>query len=418
MPSGGSNRRSIHFASSVPPHSSHHHGISRLSLTSSSMFLSQLIWGICSLTLLRRTCPFPVVLQVANVFQCGMSCMRSLLEAYEGHVSNRDILSASADFVPLLVEKTGDNSSRMQALATEGLLYLCATPGMDPVIAPHVCKPTKNQSAWKVVLARLNLMQQLCEQFGIGTKDSARGLPLDGVMNYVAAALGSPNGDVRSAAVKCTVDVYQHAGNAVRQYFPKEMNKALRDQLEQALEDAADGVPATKRATSAKTRKPQAGTTPSPPPPPKNAAEPPPPPPAPPAATQAQGEAEPDGADAEEDPAVYERELSEREAELGPDHPDVAESLSNLAILYNQQGQYDKAQPLYERALAIWERTQGPKSSDVAHTLTDLAVLHLEQGNDHVGRPLLERALEIQRENLGEDHPDVVAIMEVLQSDD
>lgn len=80
-----------------------------------------------------------------------------------------------------------------------------------------------------------------------------------------------------------------------------------------------------------------------------------------------------------EDPAPYEAELQAREATFGPSHPDVAESLSNLAILYNQRGDYAKAQPLYERALAIWEKTQGPDNPDVAHTLTDLAVLHLEQ---------------------------------------
>jgi hypothetical protein len=50
-----------------------------------------------------------------------------------------------------------------------------------------------------------------------------------------------------------------------------------------------------------------------------------------------------------------------------------------LAILYNQQGDYAAAQPLYERALAIYEATYGPNHQEVAHTLTDLAVLHLEQ---------------------------------------
>jgi hypothetical protein len=56
----------------------------------------------------------------------------------------------------------------------------------------------------------------------------------------------------------------------------------------------------------------------------------------------------------------------------------VAEAASNLAILYNQRGDFGAAQPLYERALAIYEATFGPEHSDVAHTLTDLAVLHLE----------------------------------------
>lgn len=57
----------------------------------------------------------------------------------------------------------------------------------------------------------------------------------------------------------------------------------------------------------------------------------------------------------------------------------MAISLSNLAILHNQQGDFTEAQPLYERALNIFELNFGPSDSNVAHTLTDLAVLHLEQ---------------------------------------
>lgn len=61
----------------------------------------------------------------------------------------------------------------------------------------------------------------------------------------------------------------------------------------------------------------------------------------------------------------------------------VAISLSNLAIVYNQRGSYEQAQPLYERALAIFEANFGPNNPNVAHTLTDLAVLHLEQVAGH-----------------------------------
>ncbi len=43
------------------------------------------------------------------------------------------------------------------------------------------------------------------------------------------------------------------------------------------------------------------------------------------------------------------------------------------------QGESDKALPLYERALDIYERHYGEEHPEVAHTLTDLAVLHLEQ---------------------------------------
>ena len=36
----------------------------------------------------------------------------------------------------------------------------------------------------------------------------------------------------------------------------------------------------------------------------------------------------------------YKRALAIREKALGPDHPDVATSLNNLAVLYNNQGRY------------------------------------------------------------------------------
>ncbi|EIE20654.1 hypothetical protein COCSUDRAFT_30401 [Coccomyxa subellipsoidea C-169] len=116
--------------------------------------------------------------------------------------------------------------------------------------------------------------------------------------------------------------------------------------------------------------------------------------------------------------AIHEAELRHREAVLGPTHPDLADSLSNLAILYNQQGDFGRAQPLYERALRIYEAVYGSSSTEVADTLTDLAVLHLEQGNDAAGRPLLQKALIIQEAALGPDHPDVQAIRDVLEGED
>jgi centrosomal protein CEP104 len=54
-----------------------------------------------------------------------------------------------------------------------------------------------------------------------------------------------------------------------------------------------------------------------------------------------------------------------------------------------QQGNSAAALPFYERALKIYEKAFGPQHPDVAHTLTDLAVLHLEQVR--VWREWLER---------------------------
>ena len=71
------------------------------------------------------------------------------------------------------------------------------------------------------------------------------------------------------------------------------------------------------------------------------------------------------------------RSTSERwrsmEKSLGPNHPDVARSLNNLAQLYRDQGRYADAEPLYKRALAIYEKSLGPDHRDVATALSNLA---------------------------------------------
>ena len=46
--------------------------------------------------------------------------------------------------------------------------------------------------------------------------------------------------------------------------------------------------------------------------------------------------------------------LAIREKKLGEKHLDVAQSLNNLASLYESQGKYAEAEPLYQRAIAIF----------------------------------------------------------------
>src|SRR5262249_55406927 len=69
---------------------------------------------------------------------------------------------------------------------------------------------------------------------------------------------------------------------------------------------------------------------------------------------------------------LSDRALDIRENVLGPDHPDVASSLSILAVLYEAKGDYVKAEPLFRRALEIREKALGPEHPDVASSLNYL----------------------------------------------
>ncbi len=65
-------------------------------------------------------------------------------------------------------------------------------------------------------------------------------------------------------------------------------------------------------------------------------------------------------ADGDAEP-LYKRFLAILEKALGPEHPNVAMSLNNLALLYEAQGRYGDAEPLYKRSLAISEKVLGPE---------------------------------------------------------
>ena len=60
------------------------------------------------------------------------------------------------------------------------------------------------------------------------------------------------------------------------------------------------------------------------------------------------------------------RALAIDEASYGPDHPDVAIDLNNLASLLQATNRLGEAEPLMRRALAIDEASYGPDHPNVA----------------------------------------------------
>jgi hypothetical protein len=67
---------------------------------------------------------------------------------------------------------------------------------------------------------------------------------------------------------------------------------------------------------------------------------------------------------------------------LGPEHPDVGQSLNNLAALFVRQDRHAEAEPLLKRSLAIFEKPLGPEHPRVATALNNLAVLYSDQGRN------------------------------------
>ncbi|MCF4968039.1 tetratricopeptide repeat protein [Nostoc sp. CMAA1605] len=103
----------------------------------------------------------------------------------------------------------------------------------------------------------------------------------------------------------------------------------------------------------------------------------------------------------------YEKCLKITKQRFGEEHPNVAQSLNNLALLYHSQGKYSEAEPLFIQALALSRKLLGEEHPNVAQSLNNLAELYRSQGKYSEAESLFIQALALSRKLLGEEHPNV-----------
>ena len=99
---------------------------------------------------------------------------------------------------------------------------------------------------------------------------------------------------------------------------------------------------------------------------------------------------------------------------FGQDHPDVASSINNLALLYESQGRYDEAETLFLQALELRKKLFGQDHPDVASSINNLAGLYESQGRYDEAETLFLQALELRKKLLSQDHPDVASSINSL----
>jgi tetratricopeptide (TPR) repeat protein len=73
-------------------------------------------------------------------------------------------------------------------------------------------------------------------------------------------------------------------------------------------------------------------------------------------------------------------------------------------LLLADAGRHKEAGDYLERALPIWEDTLGPNHPDTARALTNLAAFHSSAGRYALAEPLFQRALAVAQSSLGDQH--------------
>jgi tetratricopeptide (TPR) repeat protein len=107
---------------------------------------------------------------------------------------------------------------------------------------------------------------------------------------------------------------------------------------------------------------------------------------------------------------LYQRAFDIREKTLGPKCPIFGSTLNRFGLLYHYMGEYEKALPLYQRALDIFENVLGPQHSIVATTLNNIAGVYLDIRDYKKALPLYYRVLKIQEKELGTQQSPYIAI--------
>jgi serine/threonine-protein kinase len=113
-----------------------------------------------------------------------------------------------------------------------------------------------------------------------------------------------------------------------------------------------------------------------------------------------------DEAKFEEAEATVRDGLAMAKRTLPPEHPDVAKATTVLGRVLGDRGAYAKAIPVLEEAIRLYSAT-GQEGIDLANAVTVLANCQLYAGHYQASRSLNQRALALDRKLHGDRHPAV-----------
>lgn len=168
---------------------------------------------------------------VPIVYNMSCSVVRSAIAAYAEPISENDFKLGMENVINLLISRCGDLNTSVKTVTVE---TLTAVAGHEKIgvgfVATFMLTPVDNLNQWRMVVARLELLEAFVQQFGF----SQGGLSTEATMTFAVSTFQSPNGKVRKAAVNLILEVYKKAGNIVRTYL-RNQKPALVNELKSKI---------------------------------------------------------------------------------------------------------------------------------------------------------------------------------------
>eukprot|EP00003_Mantamonas_plastica_P011575 TRINITY_DN2132_c0_g1_i2.p1 TRINITY_DN2132_c0_g1~~TRINITY_DN2132_c0_g1_i2.p1 ORF type:complete len:384 (-),score=130.87 TRINITY_DN2132_c0_g1_i2:90-1241(-) len=219
--------------------------------SSSSMALVSEVTGKILSTLIAKD-------KNAFVFIACATLLQDIVDVAGTQLSAKELQTDMAESIPHMVNKLGDNNTKVRNASSQALLHLCAHNRFgSTIIAAEVLKPMKNMKSPKPVQGRLDLLLTLIPQYGL---DNQNGIETQQVMTLILKCFDHANGNIRKTAQAVTIEIYKIIGPEVMAYL-KNVKPALLESLQKDMEGAqvsggvGGGASSSSTTASTSTRK-------------------------------------------------------------------------------------------------------------------------------------------------------------------
>ena len=112
------------------------------------------------------------------------------------------------------------------------------------------------------------------------------------------------------------------------------------------------------------------------------------------------------GSDLSKVESYFQRARQIVQATFDENHPSYAEAIKNLAFLYVQRGEYDRALPLLEQADEIWSDALGNKNKSSGEVARLKGDIYTYQGQHKLAQDEYDKAAKYFRKIFSKQHPD------------
>jgi centrosomal protein CEP104 len=183
--------------------------------------------------------------KIQQVLFNAIALLEDVLAATRRAKIPRSVLAPLMDPITAdLLEKLSDGNARIREGARKGVEVLAASPNIGPaVLAAHALRQlsAKQKTAWRPIVARLELMTSLVTTYGVG---GTTGISADAFMNFakVNGCFAHSNGEVRDAARDLTVALHKLVGTAALEPYLRTLRPKQLEEYEAAFGGIKTGI--------------------------------------------------------------------------------------------------------------------------------------------------------------------------------